>query len=223
MKTIAMAIAVLPLTLLGINNAAANLVSNPSFEAFTGSFGGDGGSALFPSSTTLTGWSITADHIAVLELPNIYGLTPSDGNNFLDLTGYNSLGFPKGVSQTLNGLTVGQTYTFAMDLGIANPIQAGTVCARCRGPIQVAASIGSTGQTFTHNSADPGNVWGTYGFNFTADSPNPTLTINGISVPPFQIYIGLDNVSVNAVPLPAAVWLLGTGLLPLFGALKKRQ
>lgn len=220
MKIIATAIAVLPLTLFGMNNAAANLVSNPSFEAFTGSFGGDGGSQLVVSSTTLTDWSITANEIAVIELPNSYSLTPSDGNNFLDLAGYTNSGFPKGISQILNGLTVGQTYTFAIDLGISN---GNSNCSGCSGPIQVTASIGSTSQTFTHNSADPGNIWGAYGFDFTADSPSVTLTILGTSVPPGGIYIGLDNISVQAVPLPAAVWLLGTSLLPLLSALKKRS
>ena len=207
---------------------AANLVANPSFEAFTGIFAGDGGSQLVSSSTTLTSWSITNNEIAVLKNPNLYNLTPSDGNNFLDLTGYTSAGFPKGVSQTLNSLIVGQTYQFAMDLGIRNGacVSGGN---NCTGPIQVNASIGSASQTFTHNSLSPGNIWGTDGFDFTATNTNMLLTILGSSIPPDNFYIGLDNVSVNAiqnpsaVPVPAAVWLFSTGLLTLIGALKKRQ
>ena len=34
---------------------------------------------------------------------------------------------------------------------------------------------------------------------------------------------GLDNVSVNAVPLPAAVWLFGAGWAAMFGAGKRRK
>lgn len=214
------AMAVLSLMLLGLNNVEANLVTNPSFETFTGSFGGDGGSQLIPGSTTLIGWSIIGNEIGVIKNPNIYNLTPSEGNNFLDLTGYTSAGFPKGVSQTLNGLIAGQTYTFAMDLGVRNGacVNGGN---NCTGPIQIAASIGNTSQTFTHNSFDSGNIWGTYGFDFTAVSPSMTLAILENSIPPGNFYIGLDTVSVSAVPLPAAVWLFGTGLLTL-GALRKR-
>ena len=41
-----------------VSEASASIVTNGSFETFTGTFSlEDGGAALVPSSTTLTGWT----------------------------------------------------------------------------------------------------------------------------------------------------------------------
>jgi hypothetical protein len=218
-------IAVLPLAFLA-TGASAQIVSNGSFETFTGGFAGDGGAQLTNASTTLTGWTIVGGEIAVLKTPNIYNLAASAGNNFLDLAGYTNSGFPKGVSQVLTGLTVGQTYAFSMDLGIRNGacVSGGD---NCHGPVQASATIGSTSQTFTEASAVAGNVWGTFGFNFVATSPSMTLTIDGVSLPAGNEFIGLDNVSVapgvvGAVPEPETYALLLAGLAALGSFARKR-
>jgi hypothetical protein len=218
-------IAVLPLAVLA-TGASAQIVSNGSFETFTGVFAGDGGAQLTNASTTLTGWAIVGGEIAVLKTPNIYNLGPSVGNSFLDLTGYSNAGFPKGVSQVLPGLTVGQTYAFSMDLGIRNGACVGGG-DNCHGPVQASATIGATSQTFTEASAVAGNVWGTFGFNFVATSPSMTLTINGLSLPAGNEFIGLDNVSVapavvGAVPEPETYALLLAGLAAVGSFARKR-
>jgi hypothetical protein len=199
-------------------HASANLVDNPSFEAFTGSFGGDGGAQLLSTSTTLTGWTVHAGEIAVLKTPNAYNLAAADGLNFLDLAGYTNSGFPKGVSQTLSGLQVGGTYSFSMDLGIRNGACVGSG-SNCSGPVQASATVGTTSQTFTENSSAAGNVWGTFGFNFFATSPTMTLTINGVSLPAGHQFVGLDNVSVNVAAVPeaetCALMLVGLAVLGL--------
>ncbi len=206
-------------------DVSANLVSNGSFETFTGVFGGDGGAQLVPVSTTLTGWTIVGGEVAVLKTPNSYSLTASDGNNFMDLAGYTNTGFPKGLSQTLTGLSAGQTYTFSMALGILNG-NCGSVGPICHGPIEVSGSVGSTSQTFTHNSALPGNIWGSYGFDFVATDSTMTLTILGVSLPLRNAYIGLDDVSVVAanapVPEPETYALMLVGLA-LLGAATRRS
>jgi len=173
-----------------------------------------------------TGWTIVGGEIAILHTPNIYSLTPSSGNNFLDLTGYSNTGFPKGVSQVVTGLTAGQTYGFSMDVGIRNGacVSGGN---NCHGPVQVSATIGGTSQTFTEASSTAGNVWGTFGFNFVATNPTMTLTINGLSVPAGNEYIGLDNVSVTpgavaAVPEPATYALMSLGLIAM-GLMARRS
>jgi len=214
-------VAVLSVALLWVGNAdAVNIVSNGSFENFTGTFGnvisGDGGSRINPGEAFLTGWDVVTDEIALLQNGNLYNLTASDGTRFLDLTGYTSAG-SQGISQLLSGLTIGQQYKFSVDLGIRNGDCGG---AFCQGPITVSASIGSTNQTFTHDSADPGNIWKSFGFNFTANSSDLLLKILGTSGDDF---IGVDNVLVEAIdtppgpggtaPEPSALLLFGSGLV----------
>ena len=211
MKTIHKVISLIGVMLLGVSNIEAALVANPSFETFTGSVLPDGGVQFFPSTTALTDWSVIGGEIALITTPNIYDLTASDENNFLDLAGYTNGGFPKGVSQTLTALTVGQSYVFSMDLGISNDNSA---CPNCGGPIGVEVGIGNMNQIFVHNSSEPGNIWMTYEFEFIADNINMPLTIVGNSAP--GNYIGLDNISVSAVPLPSAVWLFISGIAILF-------
>lgn len=201
---------------------SANLVRNPSFEDFTGGFGGDGGAELSPGDTTLTNWDIVFGKIAILKEQNSYNLTanPSNdanfpnGTNFLDLTGYDTLG---GVSQSLTGLVIGQLYLFKMDLGVRNG-DCGS--ANCEGPISVEVDLfgsGVTSTSFTYDSNDQGTIWQSHTFQFVADSTNPILAILGISGNQF---IGLDNVSVEtvtggAVPEPSSLLLFGSGLLGL--------
>lgn len=190
------------LLLLANNAEAVNIVLNGSFETYTGTFGnvslGDGGSQINTIDSTLTDWEIINDEIAILENGNSYNLTASDGTRFLDLAGYSNTGFPKGVSQQLNGLIVGQNYAFTMDLGIRNGACVGGASI-CGGPIEVSASIGTNVQTFTHQSSDQGNIWGAFGFNFIADSSTLTLEILGVSLPSGNSFIGLDNVAVEAI------------------------
>jgi PEP-CTERM motif len=206
--------------------ASAQIVSNGSFETFTGAFGGDGGAQLIGSSTTLTGWTIVGGEIAVLRSPNSYNLAASVGNNFLDLAGYTNAGFPKGLSQLLTGLTVGQSYAFSMDLGIRNGacVSGGN---NCHGPVQASATIGTTSQTFTEASDVAGNVWGTFGFGFLASSSSMLLTIDGVSLPAGNQFVGLDNVTVTpgtvgAVPEPETYALMLAGLA-VVGSMARRR
>jgi len=221
-----------PIAVLGTafwlaTGASAQVVTNGGFETFAGTFAGDGGAQLTNASTTLTAWTIVGGEIAVLGTPNVYSLAASSGTNFLDLTGYSNAGFPKGISQALTGLTVGQTYAFSMDLGIRNgPCVGGG--NNCHGPVQATASIGETSQTFTEASSVAGNVWGTFGFNFVASSPSMTLSINGVSVPAGNAFIGLDNVSVSPgvvaeVPEPATNALMSLGLLAIGMVARRRR
>ena len=215
----------LPLTVLA-TGASAQIVTNGSFETFTGAFAADGGAQLTTASTTLTGWTIVGGEIAILKTPNAYSLAASAGDNFLDLAGYTNGGFPKGISQVLAALTVGQTYSFSMDLGIRNGACVGGG-NNCHGPVQASASIGSITQTFTEASAVAGNVWSTFGFDFVATGPSMTLTIDGVSVPAGNEFIGLDNVSVapavvTSVPELETCALLLAGLA-VVGSIARRR
>ena len=181
--------------------ADANLISNPSFEAFTGTYAGDGCRQLVASSTTVTDWTPVGAEIAICTTPNQYLITASDGANFLDIAGYQNT-LNKGVSQALTGLVVGQQYSFSADLGISN-IAGCVPGATCAGPISVLVTVGATSQTLTHNSAGTGVQWATYGFSFVADSATATLTVMGSGLPGGGAFIGLDNLTLVAVPEPA--------------------
>ena len=204
----------LPLA-LAASAASANGIANPGFETFTGSFGGDGGAQLPAGSTALTGWSVINGEIAILRAPNAYNLGASEGIYFLDLAGYGNAGFPKGLTQTLGGLTPGQDYALRLDIGI-RPCVSGA--SNCAGPVQVGVSVGALSEVFTHDADLPGDVWGTYRWVFTAGSASPALTLLGLSLPAGGQYIGLDNLSLTAVPLPAAAGLLAAGLAGLLAA-----
>jgi hypothetical protein len=215
-------IALLSVAVVGFASASAQSLQNGSFESFTGAFGGDGGAQLIGSSTTLTGWTIVGGEIAVLRVPNAYNLTASEGSNFLDLAGYSNAGFPKGISQVLSGLSAGQTYTLAMDLGIRNGacVSGGN---NCRGPIQVSANVAGTSQTFTHASSADGNVWARFSTDFVASGPSAVLTIRGVSLPAGNQYVGLDNVSVSPIPEPTTLAFLLAGLVTVGAMVRHRS
>lgn len=208
---------------------SAQIVTNGGFETFTGTFRPDGAQQLNPGNTDLTGWTIVGGEIAIGRNGNDYLITSRSGDRFLELAGYLNTGFPKGIQQSLTGLTVGQTYTFSMWLGVLNGSCGAAGFNLCAGPVTARATVGATSQLFTHNSALPGNQWGNYSFNFVAASSTLMLLIEGVSLPPGNQYIGLDDVSVVAasippsvVPEPGTYALLGTGLV-LLGLTSSRR
>ena len=59
-------------------------------------------------------------------------------------------------------------------------------------------------------------------FLFTATGTSTTLTFTSLNTTAdLQYGPALDDISVNAVPIPGAVWLLGSGLLGLV-AIRRR-
>lgn len=210
-------VSLLGLCLLSAAQVQAAFIANPSFETFSAPVRADGGVVLNPGTSALTHWDVVGNQIALITPPNVWALTAADGDNFLDLTGYTNSGYPKGISQTLSGLSTGQAYRFDMDLGISN---ANPACRNCGGPIVVEASIGGSRQVFTHDASDAGNIWNRYGFEFLAENSSMSLRILGNSAP--GIYIGLDNVTVSAVPAPAAFWCLISALVLLVRRPRRR-
>ncbi len=210
------------------NTLSAQVVTNGGFEVFTGTFGSDGAAQLSVNNTQLTGWTVIGGEIAVARTGNVYGIGPRAGNNFLDLEGYTQGVFPKGVSQALTGLSVGQVYTFSMWLGVFDGACPTSGQNRCNGPVTARATIGSASAQFTAGATNSaGNQWVNYAFDFVASNTTMLMMIEGISVPLGNVYMGLDDVSVVAkvpvsnVPEPSTYALMAAGLAVL-GVLSRR-
>ncbi len=180
--------------------AHASLVTNGSFE--TGSFVDTDGTpatamSLALGATDMTGWAVFGDKVTWIKEPS-FGLTAPDGEYFLDLTDYQSGSPFGGVRQTI-ATTAGQAYRVSFQLGSDT---------RYGLPSGLTVIAGATSQGFSTNAAGP-DAWTTYSMDFVA---NGSSTLLGFLGNAGQNYIGLDNVSVNAIPAPGTLALVGLGL-----------
>lgn len=195
--------------------AHANLVTNGSFEsgAFVANLGQ--GTMIVPggNSTTITGWTVNALPLAWINSPNPWGLAASDGSFFLDLTGGQTGAPYSGVSQTI-ATTPGTVYNLSFDLGSSNLWgRPSAIQVTATGNGQLHSSV------YTSSTTGTDNDWDQVSFQFVADSATTAIAFVGSAG---VNYIGLDNVAVNAVPVPAAVWLLGSALGGLGFARRRR-
>jgi hypothetical protein len=180
------------------------IVANGSFEL--GAFVPDShhAMALNAGSTAITGWTTFNSQLAWIDNANDFATAASHGSKFLDLSGYDDSAPYGGVQQTIT-TTIGQPYLMQFDLG-TNPIYGAT--------LNVTASAGATAQTFTFTTGVSG--YGTYQLNFTASAASTLISFVGVD--PSGNGIGLDNVSVTAIPEPSAwAMLVGCGALAIAG------
>jgi hypothetical protein len=195
-------------------------VVNNSFEL--GTFVNDGnGTMILPvGSTAITGWTVFNDQLAWIISPNPWGLSAVDGNRFLDFTAYPT-GAPFGGLQQTLATTIGNLYQVNYFLG--------SYTARWGGPpVSIQASAAGTSQVCTVSTTSSQSTWTLCAMSFIATSTNTTLSLLGTAG--FQ-YIGLDDVSVDdlgpvqvsAVPEPASIVLLGSGVLIAVRRRSRRQ
>ena len=197
--------------------AHANLLTNASFE--DGSFVNQGNATMVlnAGSTSITGWTVSADQLAWIDMGNPFGLSAQDGNRFLDLTAYPAGAPFGGVSQSIATIP-GQQYELTFYLG--------TYTQRWGGPpVSILASAGNTSRTFTVSTTSTASTWTPFSMLFMATSATTPVTLTGSAG--FE-YIGLDNVSVEGVagttiPEPATYLLMATGLATLIAGRRRNR
>lgn len=220
---------------------SANLIVNGSFEApvlpSTASF------ALHLSS--IPGWTVvnTGGGQGVMFMgtnyqEGLYDATPItfqayDGTQHVDLTGNGNIGY-QGVEQdvaTIIGMTYRLTWAWG-NMGIGN---SAAYCAdpACNTSVNYYASgarlgvvIWGTSATYWTNDVDGGRnvAWQTGEIVFTATSALTKIGFYNENTTGsyYDHYVGLDAVSLEAIPEPASIALVGCGLLAA-GLLQRRR
>lgn len=208
--------AVVAALIAGCGAAQANLLTNGSFEL--GSLQNSGYSTETMGSTNMTGWTVVGDNLAWFHSAFNGGeLTASEGVKFLDLTntttGCNPCG---GVEQNI-ATVIGETYALSFDLG-SSSIYA--VPSSITATMQIVVG-GVVSQTFT-STASGANNWESFSKTFVASSANTTIRLVGSFAQ--QDYVGLDNVSVVATPVPEpGAWALMLAGLAAVGSVASRR
>lgn len=89
------------------------------------------------------------------------------------------------------------------------------------GATRVVFGVGSNASGFTSGTDDFIFIW-----DFVSQGPNEygdTLAYTSSSVSPDSWWVSTVDYTVSTVPIPAAVWLFGSGLLGLIGLAKHKK
>jgi hypothetical protein len=170
-------------------------------------------------NTDIGGWTVTGDPTnAVLLLSNTYaesGITfnPHSGNYAVDLTGAGNTGPTDGVFQNV-ATVAGQLYKLSFWVGNAAGSPGGGNTPFYTLPSSTNLVIGLSGAgSFTNPNQSPGGInWQEFSHTFTASGPSTKIWFLN-NTPLLDNYLGLDDVSIAAVPEPStwAMIILGFG------------
>ena len=178
-------------------------INNGAFAGYSGGFE----TVYAPDTATITGWSVTSGSVDWI---GNYWQDPSGTSNSIDLDGNSP-----GIMGQFDSFVIGQEYLLTFWLA-GNPDGLPTVKT-----VNVTAGTSSHGFTFDttgHDKTDMG--WTKESLLFTGEASTTIAFASGDLGSPYGPAIGA--VSASAVPEPAAILLMGTLLLGLAGALKRR-
>lgn len=163
---------------------------------------GQGSSVL--NYNSFINWDVTDGTVDLIKNGNQWGITCSSGSFCVDLDG--STG-DAGILTSKNGFSAG-TYKVSFDL---SGNQRG-------GPFDQISVLFGAGLLVNHLLLDWDENWHTYSFlvDLVDGDQLSFRNFGGDNVGAI-----LDNIHVSAVPIPAAVWLFGSGLMG-FLAMRRR-
>lgn len=227
---------------------AQNLVQNGNFNqtsyAFNNQFGtawtqttmqgvtgwtGNGGYDLYFFSGTATTDSANTQYDSgyntgsekLYGTATFTGSSPS-GDNFVALDGDPSVGGGGGLSQMINGLTVGTKYTLSF-VWAASQLQSKTGQTTEDLQVSLGGQIFATTPTVT-NPSNSFTGWFTQAYTFTATSTQELLSFLSQGSPSGEPPIALlTDVSVTKVPEPGTLTVLGAGLAGLMAVRRRRK
>lgn len=214
----------------GMPTASANLITNGSFEEDPGVAGftngntyagmlGKSGNASWDVFTGLPGWGSSVGSGIEVQTAKTVGLTPYDGNYYIELDSENvpnqpnSNAFQTGIQLGAGSYELSYAFTWRRDTGAIDN--------------GIAVNLYDSGNTLvqtwdpndTYGQTDPIPTWEllTHTFNIAAQG---IYTLEFIATPGIGNEHGafIDDVSLSAVPLPAAAWFMLTALGGLVGS-----
>jgi len=180
----------------------ANLIVNGGFEEpiIVGE-PGSSGSYEHRNGTELTGWNSFSSSRGIVHFNSLYQAGPSEGEQAVQIENAGDW-----ISQDFTTI-VGQAYQLSLD---------GWRYATASTLSTLSVTVGPISTTLE----GPTDTWVNYMLNFTANSPITTLKFESLAG--LNQFPQIDNVSVNSVPIPATVWLFGSGLIGLVGVARRK-
>jgi hypothetical protein len=146
------------------------------------------------------------------------GVSPNGGNF---VAGDSAATYANAISQSVSGLTVGQTYNLTFyQAGAQQKGFSGTTTDQWK---VTFGSSPAQDSTLMHVATESDVAWNSQSMLFTASATTETLTFLAVgtpnSDPPFAL---LDGVSLISVPEPASIALLGFGIAGVAGLRRRR-
>ena len=205
---ITLAMSAAALALAALPAAAANLISNGSFEVAP--LGQD--TILGPDDGTIAPWITRGQGVEWVSNGNNNLGVAHDGTSWVDLAWFTSDGTPGGAIDQTFSTVAGQTYSlqfFGTTESSFGRDGTGVVNALINGNLLQSFNL-------TRASATPVTFsdWKPFSTSFVATANSTTLRLSNTQNA-FQHFAFIDSVSVTAVPEPAswALMIVGFGLL----------